>query len=71
MSDTPRTDAVEVIAHTMWRENENWNSSGRYIPADFARQLERELAEANDKAEDYKTALHDHVRNHHGDEEAT
>jgi hypothetical protein len=36
MSDTPRTDAAIFI--------DDYKSSPGYVPADFARQLERELA---------------------------
>ena len=46
MSDTPRTDAVlvEFADNTHTRD-------GEWVPADFARQLERELAEAHESAE--------------------
>jgi len=44
MSDTPRTDAARISA---WGESGIENSIGfSAIPVEFARQLERELAEA-------------------------
>lgn len=44
MSDTPRTDAEEVRFNHVDAFDDR-----RTIPADFARQLERELAEANQR----------------------
>lgn len=46
MSDTPRTDAAVI-------------EEGFYVPADFARNLERELAEAVELLGDYNQ--HDDV----------
>jgi len=44
MTDTPRTDAARISA---WGESGIENSIGfSAIPVEFARQLERELAEA-------------------------
>lgn len=40
MSDTPRTEAVKVL----FREHQSLSTKGEYVSADFARQLERELA---------------------------
>lgn len=45
-SETPRTDSVECIAYTVWRANGDWNNSGKYIPSEFVRILERELTAA-------------------------
>lgn len=47
MSDTPRTDAV-IFRATFAREA---------VESDFARQLERELAEAREDAMDHKRML--------------
>ena len=51
MSDTPRTDAetydIEVSRGDCWLEQYPYpNGDGDNVSADFARQLERELAEA-------------------------
>jgi hypothetical protein len=56
MSDTPRTDAetydIEVSRGDCWLEkNACSNGDGDNVSADFARQLERELAAAKDLAE--------------------
>lgn len=45
MSETPRTDAA-----VMRQELDTVPSEFEYVDADFARQLERELAAANDRA---------------------
>ena len=46
MSDTPRTDAAEEMDPLEWEQTHSYK--GRTIvPADFARQLERDLAAAN------------------------
>jgi len=43
---TPRTDANKIaVAKVLW---ESENSPNELVDADFARQLERELAEARD-----------------------
>ena len=47
MNDTPRTDAARISA---WGEGGIENSIGfSAIPVEFARQLERELAEAKEQ----------------------
>ncbi len=48
MSDTPKTDGLELPANF-------WN--GLVVPADFARQLERELAAARAELAKYKENL--------------
>jgi len=55
MSDTPRTDEVARI-------NEKPNSlqyCEEYVPADFARQLERELGKVRGDCEAWNKAYHE------------
>lgn len=52
--DTPQTNAVECLSWCAWRDNGDWMNSGRWVPASLARQLERELAYANEMG---RTAL--------------
>jgi len=49
---TPRTDEVERYTH----------SNGFIVPADFARQLERELAEAKAELEEAKLACGEFIK---------
>jgi len=49
MSDTPRVDSVE----TMTSDDRRGYLRG-YVPADFARQLERELADKTAECEELK-----------------
>jgi len=49
MSDTPRTDAAAVSSEFVRREMDYY--AHKFVLADFARQLERELAEARKDAE--------------------
>lgn len=47
MSDTPRTDGVCGVildANEKWAQSFDRSVDGGYVPADFARGLERELA---------------------------
>ena len=49
MSDTPRVDAAAVSREFIAREMDHY--AHKFVLADFARQLERELAEAQRKLE--------------------
>ena len=55
MSDTPRTDEAELSILDI----QNGHGPSPYVPAELARQLERELAAANKRAH-YEATWHNH-----------
>ena len=50
-SDTPRTDAADLIVPSDLTPDEQWRRNGQYVSADFARTLERELTAAQQEIE--------------------
>ena len=46
MSDTPLTDAQEIIIPAHMEAEDQWNHNGEWVSVDFARGLERKLTEA-------------------------
>lgn len=55
MSDTPRTDAVcRTVDHTTIMGGKIYQATIETVDASFARQLERELAEARAEVEHWK-----------------
>lgn len=66
MSDTPRTDAVcRTVDHTAIMGGKIYQATIETVDANFARQLERELAEARDEVEHWKGECGDLVRMAH------
>ena len=55
-SGTPRTDAAEEINSLDWHQNHSYDGR-KVVPADFARQLERELSQSRAEAERLRAAL--------------
>lgn len=56
-TETPRTDAADLIVPSDLEPEDQWRRNGQYVPADFTRTLERELIGAQAELEAITEAI--------------